>query len=84
MIHLSKKKFKKILPIEKSFVLLQKIIIEMKKTSKNPNGAGRKKKYENKALINFNIEYEDKMKLKSKFSGKLNDMFIVWVKSLIN
>lgn len=44
-------------------------------------GTGRPKKFQNKELINFNIEAEDKAELKK--IPNLNDRFLKWAKSLI-
>jgi len=44
-------------------------------------GAGRTKKFQNKELINFNIEAEDKAELKK--IPNLNDRFLKWAKTLI-
>lgn len=44
--------------------------------------SGRKKKYCNPVKMSFNIEKEDRDYVKSKFGGKLNQMFIEWIKTL--
>lgn len=44
--------------------------------------SGRKKKYCNPVKMSFNIEKEDRDYVKSKFGGKLNQMFVEWIKAL--
>lgn len=53
------------------------------KTAKNPKGAGRKKQFENPAILNFKVELSTKIEVKKLYGLKLNGMFNEWLNSLI-
>lgn len=46
-------------------------------------GAGRKKKVENGAVINFWISADDIEKLREKYSESLNEKFATWVVEML-
>lgn len=46
-------------------------------------GAGRPRQFEEPTTINFKIELSDKVKLKERYGGELNQMFNVWVQSVL-
>ena len=47
-------------------------------------GSGRPKQFQNPTTINFKCEAEDKQAVKEKYGKDLNQMFIKWLKGIID